>query len=274
MTITPVTKFLCNMSYLVKVFNSFVGVGRWALMCSHTLLATCKRPPAPSLILSQLYHIGVLSLPVVAITGFSTGLVLAAQSFYQLADKGLASATGLFVGKGMLTEIGPLLTAFMVTGRVGSAMTAVLGTMRITEQIDALRSMSVNPLRYLVAPRVIASATMLPLLTIFSAMMGIFGGYLISVYIFHMTPQGYFDPMPLYVTPFDFWVGVIKAFFFGILISTISCYKGLTTTGGAQGVGNFTTYSVVISYSFILITNFLLTVGLNSLYQLYTGIPL
>lgn len=261
-------------SYIKNIFSSFVGVGAWALMCGRTLKTILKRPPAFSLILEQLYQIGVCSLPVVAITGFSTGLVLAAQSFYQLSDKGLASATGLFVGKGMLTEIGPLLTAFMVTGRVGSSMTAVLGTMHITEQIDALRVMSVNPLNYLVAPRVIGSALMLPLLTIFSAMMGIFGGYLISVFIFNMTPQGYFDPMPIYVTPFDFLVGIIKAFFFGLVISTISCYKGLTTTGGAQGVGRFTTDSVVISYSFILIINFLLTIGLNNLHQIYTGIPL
>lgn len=200
---------------------------------------------------------------MVAITGFSTGLVLAAQSFYQLGDKGLASATGLFVGTGMLTEIGPILTAFMVTGRVGSAMTAVLGTMCVTEQIEALKSMAVDPLRYLVAPRIIGSVLMLPALTIFSGVMGIFGGYLISVFFFGMSPQGYFDPMPIHVSYFDFWTGIIKGFFFGLTISTIACYKGLTTRGGAAGVGRATTNSVVICYSFILIFNFLLTMGLN-----------
>ena len=249
--------------YTEKLYASFVGVGMWTYLLVRTFLASIKRPPSWSLILDQLYQIGVLSLPVVAITGFSTGLVLAAQSFYQLADKGLASATGLLVGKGMLTEIGPVLTAFMVTGRVGSSMTAVLGTMRVTEQIDALKSMAVNPLRYLVAPRIFSSMTMLPVLTMFSAVMGIFGGYLISTSLFGMTPQGYFDPMPIHITYFDIWTGLIKALFFGFIISTIACYKGLTTSGGAAGVGRATTNSVVICYSYILIVNFLLTVGLN-----------
>ncbi len=249
--------------YLEKLYTSFVGVGMWAFMLASTFWATLKRPPSWPLILDQLYNIGLLSLPVVAITGFSTGLVLAAQSFYQLADKGLASATGLLVGKGMLTEIGPVLTAFMITGRVGSSMTAVLGTMQVTEQIDALKSMAVNPLRFLVAPRIISSMAMLPVLTMFSAVMGVFGGYLISVYLFGMTSQGYFDPMPVHITYFDIWTGLIKAICFGFIISTIACYKGITTRGGAAGVGRSTTTSVVICYSYILIVNFVLTVALN-----------
>lgn len=254
--------------YLFILYDSFAGVGRWALLLTQTLFACFRRPPSRSLIIDQLYNIGVLSLPVVAITGFSTGLVLAAQSFYQLGDKGLAGATGLFVGKSMFTEIGPVLTAFMVTGRVGSSMTAVLGSMRVTEQIDALRSMAVNPLRYLIAPRFIASVAMLPVLTLFSAAMGIFGGYLLSVYYFHMSPQAYFDPMPIHITSFDIGVGMIKALFFGILIATISCYKGMTTKGGAAGVGRSITNAVVICYSFILVINFLLTVGLNVLHTI------
>lgn len=256
------------MFYLKKVSDSFVSVGKWGVLFSQTLWFALKRPPSWNLILDQLYHIGVLSLPVVAITGFSTGLVLAAQSFYQLSDKGLASATGLLVGKGMLTEIGPVLTAFMVTGRVGSAMTAVIGTMRVTEQIDALRSMAVNPLRYLIAPRVIGCSLMLPILTIFSAIMGIWGGYLISIHVFNMSPPGYWDPMPGNITYFDFSIGIVKAFFFGVIISTISCYKGMMTQGGAAGVGRSITNSVVICYSYILIVNFILTIGLNSIHIL------
>ena len=262
--------------YLGILYNSFAGVGMWGILFAQTVWVSIKRPPSWTLLLDKFYNIGVLSLPVVAITGFSTGLVLAAQAFYQLGDKGLASAVGLLVGKGMLTEIGPVLTAFMVTGRVGSAMTAVIGTMKVTEQIDALRSMSVNPLRYLIAPRIIASCVMMPVLTIFSAIMGIFGGYLISVFVFHMTPEGYFEPMPLNITYYDFWEGIVKAFCFGILISTIACYKGLQTTGGAAGVGKATTNSVVISYSYILLINFVLTVGLNSFHmylQEHWGLP-
>lgn len=252
--------------YLKKSVDAVVGVGNWVLLILQTFRVIFKKMPSPSLLLDQFYNIGVLSLPVVAITGFSTGLVLAAQSFYQLGDKGLSGATGLFVSKSMLTEIGPVLTAFMVTGRVGSSMCAVLGTMKVTEQIDALKSMSVNPLRHLVAPRILGTVTMLPLLTIYSALIGIYGGYLISVYVFGMSPQAYFDPMPANVTLFDFWIGVIKAIVFGILISSISCYKGLTTKGGAAGVGKSTTNSVVICYSGILIFNFLLTIALNVLY--------
>lgn len=253
--------------YLIALRDALTGVGDWALLFGHTFVASIKSPPKWPLILDQLYEIGVLSLFVVAITGFSTGLVLAAQSFYQFADKGLASATGLFVGKGMITEIGPILTAFMVTGRVGSAITATIGTMNVSEQISALRSMSIDPLSYLVSPRIIAFTIMLPILTMFSAIMGIFGGYLISVFSFHMTPQGYFDPMPEYITYFDLLTLVIKSLLFGLLISSIACYKGFTTQGGALGVGRATTKSVVTCYIFILILNFFVTVGLNTFYQ-------
>ncbi len=148
--------------YAKKIFNAFVGVGQWGIMVFDSFWLSIQRPPSWTLILDQFYNIGVLSLPVVAITGLSTGMVLAAQSFYQLGDKGLAGATGLLVGKSMLTEIGPVLTSFMVTGRVGSSMCAVLGTMKVSEQIDALRSMAVHPHRYLVAPRVFGCVCMLP----------------------------------------------------------------------------------------------------------------
>ena len=258
------------MYFLLQKFRFLTATGDYVILIWSVIIATLKRPPRWSLIREQLYNIGVLSLPVVAMTGFSTGLVLAAQSFFQLSDKGLAGATGLMVGKAMITELGPVLTAFMVTGRVGAAMCAELGTMRVTEQIDALETMSVNPNRYLIAPRFIAGAFMMPLLTVFSIFMGIFGGYLISVFYFKMPPTTYFDPMPIYITNFDLFTGIVKAIIFGILIITISCYKGLTTRGGAEGVGRATTNSVVICYAFILITNFLITLGLNLL-QSATG---
>jgi phospholipid/cholesterol/gamma-HCH transport system permease protein len=247
--------------------SSLVGVGAYLRLIIDTSLATLRRPPGVNLILKQLYAVGVASLPVVAITGFSTGLVLAAQSFYQLADKGLASVTGIMVGKAMMTELGPVLTAFMVTGRVGAAMCAELGTMRVTEQIDAMQTMAVNPHRYLIAPRFIAGIFMTPLLTLFSIVMGIYGGYLISVFYFNMDPYSYFDPMPQHITIFDFFTGIAKAFFFGILIITIACYKGMTTSGGAEGVGRSTTNSVVITYVCILLSNFFLTMGLNNLHD-------
>ena len=253
------------MHFLLARLNFLAATGEYILLIWHVLCASCKKPPSWMLIREQLYSIGVLSLPVVAMTGFSTGLVLAAQSFFQLADKGLAGATGLMVGKAMITELGPVLTAFMVTGRVGAAMCAELGTMRVTEQVDALETMAVNPHRYLIAPRFISGILMMPLLTVFSIFMGIFGGYLISVFYFRMPPTTYFDPMPIYITTFDLLTGIVKAFIFGSLIVTISCFKGLHTSGGAEGVGRSTTNSVVVCYTFILFSNFLITLGLNML---------
>jgi len=238
-------------------------LGEYALLIWNVSVVTLRRPPAWHLIREQLYHIGVLSLPVVAMTGFSTGLVLAAQSFFQLADKGLSSATGIMVAKAMLTELGPVLTAFMVTGRVGAAMCAELGTMQVTEQIDALITMAVTPNRYLIAPRFIAGIIMMPLLTAFSIFMGIFGGYLIAVYFFKMAPFSFFDPIPHYIKNFDFFISLVKTVIFGVFIVTVSCYKGMTTRGGAEGVGRSTTNSVVICYTCILFSNFFITLGLN-----------
>lgn len=249
-----------------SILSFLAAVGDYFLLIMGVFWVSLRRPPAWILIRDQMFEIGVMSLPVVAITGFSTGMVLAAQSFFQLSDKGLESATGLMVAKAMLVELGPVLTAFMVTGRVGAAMCAELGTMRVTEQIDAMRSMSVNPLRYLVAPRFIAGVFMMPLLTVFSSIMGILGGYIIAVGFYKMAPNTYLDPLPIHVTTFDFVSGIIKSLVFAIVIVTISCYKGMTTKGGAAGVGRSTTNSVVICYSIILIVNFLLTLGLNSFY--------
>lgn len=248
------------------LFSILVAIGDYFALIIEVIWVSLRRPPAWTLIRDQLFSIGVMSLPVVAITGFSTGMVLAAQAYFQLSDKGLASATGLMVTKAMLVELGPVLTAFMVTGRVGAAMCAELGTMRVTEQIDAMRSMAVNPLRYLVAPRLIAGTFMMPLLTVFSAIMGILGGYMIAVGFYKMSSNSFLDPLPIHVTTFDFISGMVKAFVFGMIIVTISCYKGMTTRGGAAGVGRSTTNSVVICYSVILIVNFLLTLGLNSSY--------
>ncbi len=255
------------LSRVAKRLAFFTATGEYVSQIVEVVIATLRRPPSFILVLKQLYDIGVASLPVVAITGFSTGMVLAAQSFYQLADKGLSSVTGLMVAKAMITELGPVLTAFMVTGRVGAAMCAELGSMRVSEQVDALQTMAVNPNRYLISPRYISGIFMMPLLTIFSIAMGIFGGYLVAVYFFNMAPVSYFDPMPTHITFFDLTTGIVKSFIFGILIMTIACYKGMTTSGGAEGVGRATTNSVVITYCCILLINFFLTVGLNVLHE-------
>ena len=252
--------------YRSQLIGAILAVGNYTRFVLDVFLACTKQFPSWRLLREQLYEIGVASLAVVAITGLSTGMVLAAQTYFQLSDKGLASMTGLMVAKAMTVELGPVLTAFMVTGRVGAAMCAELGTMRVTEQIDAMRSMSVNPLSYLIAPRFLGSFFMMPLLTIFSVFMGIFGGYIITVYHYGQSAQVFLDSIPLHITNLDLFSCFFKAFIFGIIIVTISCYKGMMTTGGAAGVGRFTTNSVVICYSIILITNFFITLTLNGFY--------
>lgn len=252
---------------MMENFSQYLAtLGSYFLLIMSVMWVILRSPPRWNLIRDQMYEIGVLSLPVVAITGFCTGMVLAAQSFFQLSDKGLASATGLMVTKAMMVELGPVLTAFMVTGRVGASICAELGTMRVTEQIDAISSMSINPLRYLVAPRFIAGIFMLPLLTVFSCVMGILGGYLIAVFYYGMSPNSFLDPLPDHITTFDMFSGLAKGFVFGVIIITISCFRGMTTTGGAAGVGRATTNSVVICYTVILIGNFLMTIALNNSY--------
>lgn len=242
-------------------------VGEYVTLILDVFRISFCRPPPWSLVREHLFHIGVMSLSVVAITGFTTGFVLAAQSFYQLGEKGLGGVTGLLVAKSMITELGPILTAFMVTGRVGSSMCAEIGSMKVTEQIDAMRSMAVSPNRYLLAPRFIAGIIMIPLLTLFNVIMGIFGGYLIAVGIFHMSPATYFDPMQVHINLFDVATGGIKSFIFGLLLITVCCYKGMHTSGGAAGVGKATTQSVVTSYVLILVSDFFLTMALNMIHQ-------
>ncbi len=250
-----------------QALNAFEKIGAYIRFICAVSISLVRRPPARALVREQLYQIGVLSLGVVAITGLTTGVVLAAQSFYQLGEKGLAGVTGVLVAKAMITELGPILTAFMVTGRVGSSMCAEIGSMKVTEQIDALQSMAVHPYHYLIAPRFIAGVVMIPLLTFFSAAMGILGGALISSLFFHMTGGNYFHPIPLHVSVFDLVVCLIKSSIFGMLLITVCCYKGLNTSGGAAGVGKATTQSVVTSYILILIFDLLLTMALNMAYQ-------
>lgn len=248
-------------------------IGQYVLMIGKVFQVSFRRPPAWDLVRDQMYNIGFLSFGVVAITGFSTGLVISAQSIFQLTDKGLAAVTGIMVTKGMITELGPILTAFMVTGRVGASICAEIGSMRVTEQIDALKSMSVNPLRYLIAPRFIAFVVMFPILTIFNVLMGIFGAYLLAVYFFDMSPATFLSPLPDSITRFDLLVGLVKSVIFAIIIVTLSCFKGMRATGGAAGVGASTTNSVVLNYSIILIANFLITLGLNLLHLSIWGVP-
>jgi len=251
-----------------KIETFLSSLGLYVRMVCSVLKVICTHPPQLSLIRDQLFQTGVLSFGVVTITGFSTGMVLAAQSYFQLSSKGLSSITGVMVCKSMLVELGPTLTALMITGRVGAAITAQLSSMVVSEQVAALLSMATSPLRYLVAPRVIAMTIMVPLLTIYSALMGTIGGYFIAVFLYGMAPSTFFGPMHAHINWFDPICGLSKALFFGFLISSIACFQGLymQIKGGAEGVGKATTSSVVTSYGTILIANFILTIGLHAVY--------
>jgi phospholipid/cholesterol/gamma-HCH transport system permease protein len=250
----------------------FNYVGEYIFLNLEALKLIFKHPPKLHLILKQLYEIGVSSLPVVAITGLSSGFVLAAQSFFQLGDKGMADVTGLVVSKAMMTELGPVLSAFMVTGRVGAAICAEIGSMKVSEQIDALETMAVSSVRYLISPRLLSGIIMMPLLTVFGIVMGIMGGYIVSVHLFNMSSAAFFDPISHSLKKFDFITGMIKAFVFGFFIMSISCYKGMITQGGAAGVGKSTTQSVVITYCCVLLSNFFMTLGINIIYRTFVRI--
>jgi phospholipid/cholesterol/gamma-HCH transport system permease protein len=262
---------LVDQRVIAPLGNWLASLGSYIYMQWKVLKLLFTKAPRWSLLITQLYTVGVSSLPLIAITGLATGMVLAAQAFFQLSDKGLTGTTGIMVAKSMLVEIGPLLTSFMITGRVGAAITAELGSMKVTEQMDAMTSMGVNPLEYLVVPRYIAMGFMVPLLTLFSSFFGIFGGWFISTALYGMNSQTFLDPLPLYISWFDIISNVVKSSVFGALIVSISCYQGFNVSQGAAGVGRSTTASVVISYSAILLANFLLTVTLNALYWYVFG---
>jgi phospholipid/cholesterol/gamma-HCH transport system permease protein len=251
--------------------NWLAHIGQYVVMAFRVLFLICTRRPRWDLVFFQLYEIGVRSVPLICVTGVAIGMVLSAQSFFQLSDKGLAGATGLMVAKSMLVEIGPLLTAFIMTGRVGASICAEIGSMRVSEQIDAMACMGVDPLEYLVVPRYLAMSVMMPVLTIFSSAAGIMGGWFLAVSLYGMNTQTFFDPVQVYLTWFDLTCNVVKSGIFGLLIVSVACFEGMIAKGGAAGVGRSTTRSVVVAYSSILGANFLLTVSLNALYWYIFG---
>jgi len=254
----------------MNIVTSFLqSLGEYTRQVIEVASFCFSKPPSWKSIRNCLFDMGIGSLTVVTITGLSTGMVMAAQAFFQLSSKGLTGTTGIMVAKSMLVELGPTLTAFMITGRVGAALCAELGTMKVTEQLDAMISMDTNPLSYFVAPRFMAMIAIVPILTIYSAAMGILGGYIIAVDLYGMAPPQFLDPIQLHVTWFDAISGLVKACVFGFLIVTIACYQGLKTKGGAQGVGRATTSSVVTSYVTILLANFILTLTFNATYWFF-----
>jgi phospholipid/cholesterol/gamma-HCH transport system permease protein len=210
----------------------------------------------------QMLEIGVRSLPVVLVTAIFTGMVFALQTYTGFKRFGAEAVVGTVVALSMTRELGPVLTGLIVAGRAGAAMAAELGTMRVTEQIDALETLATNPVKYLVVPRLIAGALMLPALALVADLIGIIGGYFITVGLFDTSSVVYWKRTWNYLEMSDIYNGLIKAAFFGASISLVSCYKGFYTRGGAEGVGKATTGAVVISSMTILISDYFLSVWL------------
>lgn len=206
-----------------------------------------------------MHVIGVGSLMIVCLTGSFTGLALALQSYIGFSRLGAEEFIGLVVTLGMTRELGPVLTALIVTGRCGSGMAAEIGTMKVSEEIDALRTLRINPMQYLVLPRIVACVVMMPCITVFSMICGIVGAYLFSVHALGLNAETYIQIIQTRVELSDILGGLIKSAFFGLILSWIGTYQGYITTGGAQGVGRATTNSVVIGSILILIANYFLS---------------
>ena len=225
-----------------------------------TLFWIAVPPFKPKQIYEQMAKIGVDSLPISTVTSFFLGVVLAFQSAYQMQKVSAEMYIPSLVSISMTREIGPVLTALVVAGRVGASIAAELGSMKVTEQLDALESLATNPVKYLVAPRFIALFTMLPLLTIYADTIGIFGGYIVSVYKLGLSHSMYLKMTfePLYLK--DIFTGLFKTLVFASIICVVSCFEGMRVSGGAEGVGSATTRAVVTSFIMIIVSDALFTV--------------
>jgi phospholipid/cholesterol/gamma-HCH transport system permease protein len=224
------------------------------------------------LLLPQLYEVGTRSIPVVMITGAFVGMVLAVQTVMQLKAIGLSARVGTIVNLSVLRELGPVLAGLMLAGRVGGGLTAELGTMRVTEQIEALRAIGADPLRVLVVPRFLSCVLLIPVLVLYANAMGILGGYAVSIYVYGLNPAEFWRHAQQTVGQFDIYYGPIKSVFFGAVMALICCYKGFRCAPGAAGVGRACTQSFVASCMAILALNFFLDVLLNTIEEVMFGL--
>jgi phospholipid/cholesterol/gamma-HCH transport system permease protein len=245
-----------------KVKGPIEEIGLILVLFYSTVKWLIKPPFGMKNILKQMLDIGVNSLPVVLITAIFTGMVLALQSYTGFKRFGAEGLVGSVVALSMTRELGPVLTALIVTGRAGAAMAAELGTMRVTEQIDALETLATNPIKYLIVPRFFSGLIMLPSLTVIADIVGIIGGYFVTVILLNANVTTYMRMTWDYLQMQDIYNGLIKACFFGAILSLIGCYKGFYAAGGAEGVGKATTGAVVISFMAILISDYFLSAWL------------
>jgi phospholipid/cholesterol/gamma-HCH transport system permease protein len=250
-------------AFLASVGAAFLAflaaAGRIALFAGQALAAGLTPPYYPRLILRQIIYIGYFSLPVVGLTALFTGMVLALQSYTGFSRFNAESAVATVVVLSVTRELGPVIAGLMVAGRVGAAMAAEIGTMRVTDQIDALTTLSTDPLRYLVLPRLLAGLLTLPVLVFVADIIGVFGGYLVGTYKLSFNPVNYLTQTEQYLETIDVVSGLVKAAVFGFIVALMGCYHGYHSRGGAEGVGQATTYAVVSASILILLSNYMLT---------------
>lgn len=251
------------MKSLLKILGSWFlstlrGMGHMFLFLINSIYLIFMPPFKFNLFLRRIRFIGAKSLTVILLIGSFTGMVLALQIFYTLRKFGSEALLGPAVALSLIRELGPVLSALTVTGRAGSAISAEIGIMRITEQIDALTSMALNPIRYLIAPTIAAAIIVFPLLTAIFDMVGIYGGYIVGVNLLGLSSGTYFSQMENFVDMKDILIGIYKSVSFGIIVSWVCCYKGFYTGYGAEGVSKSTTEAVVMSSVLILIWDYFL----------------
>ncbi|MBP7950777.1 MAG: ABC transporter permease [Verrucomicrobiales bacterium] len=255
-----------------RIFFRFCSyLGELALLIREMAVSVVRHPVRWRLAGQQIVSVGWGSQLVVIVTGAFTGAVFAAQIYMKFAQLGLSSSVGGLVSLAMTRELGPVLTAIMLTGRVGGGMAAEIGTMKVTEQVDALRSIGVHPVDYLVTPRLLGMLVSMPLLIAESVTFGIYASYVIAVGLYRIDPSFYNRQLVDYTEMGDILFGMTKGLVFGLLIVLISCHQGLKVHGGPVGVGRATNSSVVIASLFILICNFFLTMLLSYLWPISTG---
>lgn len=257
------------MRYAERMGGRFLGLlrmgGQIVFLFQDIIRCLFRYPIRLNLLVRQIDFIGAKSVPVVIITGGFIGAVFAAQCEFQFRALGMSSAVGPVVAIAMCRELGPVLCALMIAGRVGSAMAAELATMKITEQIDALRSLAVYPTEYLIVPRFLAMLISMPILVGLAIICGVGAGYYVAVHVLGVPGVYYWNNTIKFTHDKDIWIGVVKGFFFGLIILLVGCNKGLESAQGAEGVGLATTESVVDSFIVVLIANFFFTFLLNAI---------
>lgn len=251
------------MNFLAPIGRVFLGflttVGRLSLFVWHALSAAPRPPWYPRQILRQMVEIGFYSLPVIGLTAIFTGMVLALQSYTGFSRFNAESSIATVVVLSITRELGPVLAGLMVAGRIGASFAAEIGTMRVTEQIDALTTLSTNPYKYLVFPRLLAGTLTLPILVLIADIIGVFGGYVVSIHKLGFSPVPYLNSTFDYLEAKDVITGLVKASAFGFIVALMGSYHGYYSDRGAQGVGKATTNAVVSSSILILLFNYIIT---------------